>query len=129
VLCSTDWLNLEVPLPACSCPSCSQGNPNPAELPIIKLLLRELEVAVAEEDYTAAARLRDHPYLRMAVDIDMFSKLGYSEKAREQFRLLKAQIEANESRDGEEYAARVERLASGASGGQLGLGEVHRERE
>jgi hypothetical protein len=33
--------------------------------------MREMEVAVREEDYGAAARIRDHPWMRLAEDINM----------------------------------------------------------
>lgn len=44
---------------------------NPDSLPAIRLLMREMEVAVREEDYEQAARLRDHPWMRLAEDINM----------------------------------------------------------
>lgn len=37
--------------------------PRPDDPDAIKLLKRELAVAVREEDYRAAARIRDHPYM------------------------------------------------------------------
>jgi protein-arginine kinase activator protein McsA len=40
-------------------------------LPAIRLLMREMEVAVREENYEEAARLRDHPWMRLADDIKM----------------------------------------------------------
>jgi hypothetical protein len=43
----------------------------PDSLPAIRLLMREMEVAVREEDYEQAARLRDHPWMRLAEDINM----------------------------------------------------------
>lgn len=44
---------------------------NPESLPAIRLLMREMEVAVSDEDYEQAARLRDHPWMRLAEDINM----------------------------------------------------------
>lgn len=44
---------------------------NPETLPAIRLLMREMEVAIREEDYKEAARLRDHPWMRLADDINM----------------------------------------------------------
>lgn len=35
----------------------------------IKLLKRKLAVAVSEEDYPAAARIRDHPYMKLYKDL------------------------------------------------------------
>lgn len=32
---------------------------------IIKLLKREMSVAVTEEDYSTAAQIRDHPYMKL----------------------------------------------------------------
>lgn len=40
-------------------------------LPAIRLLMREMEVAIREENYEEAARLRDHPWMRLADDIKM----------------------------------------------------------
>ena len=40
------------------------GDPEP-----IKRLKRELRVAVGEEDYAAAARVRDHPFMRLYVQL------------------------------------------------------------
>lgn len=58
--------------PAVSCPR-SDGelhvlSPAPCsqdDLDAIKLLKRELAVAIREEDYSTAARIRDHPFMRM----------------------------------------------------------------
>jgi len=44
---------------------------SPDSLPAIRLLMREMEVAVREENYQEAARLRDHPWMRLAEDINM----------------------------------------------------------
>lgn len=44
---------------------------SPDTLPAIRLLMREMEVAVREEDYEQAAKLRDHPWMRLAEDINM----------------------------------------------------------
>jgi hypothetical protein len=49
---------------------------NPETLPAIRLLMREMEVAVREEDYSEAARLRDHPWMRLAEDINMHRWVG-----------------------------------------------------
>lgn len=56
-----------------SLPACSreQSQLSPDSLPAIRLLMREMEVAVREEDYGEAARLRDHPWMRLAEDINM----------------------------------------------------------
>ncbi|KAG2499872.1 hypothetical protein HYH03_002163 [Edaphochlamys debaryana] len=48
---------------------------------VIKLLKRELEVAVNEEDYAAAIRLRDHPYLQLYRRIEAFSMVGAADEA------------------------------------------------
>lgn len=47
-------------LPVLSPAPCSQD-----DLDAIKLLKRELAVAIREEDYSTAARIRDHPFMRM----------------------------------------------------------------
>jgi len=35
----------------------------------VKRLKREMAVALSEEDYSAAARIRDHPFMKLAVQI------------------------------------------------------------
>lgn len=35
----------------------------------VKLLKRKLALAVNEEDYTLAARIRDHPYMKLYKDL------------------------------------------------------------
>ena len=35
----------------------------------MKRLKREMAVALAEEDYVSAARIRDHPFMKLAVQI------------------------------------------------------------
>lgn len=58
----------------CFCVVCCRREPDeikPDSLPAIRLLMREMEVAVREEDYEQAARLRDHPWMRLAEDINM----------------------------------------------------------
>eukprot|EP00878_Enallax_costatus_P011293 GHUV01011790.1.p1 GENE.GHUV01011790.1~~GHUV01011790.1.p1 ORF type:complete len:334 (+),score=47.25 GHUV01011790.1:311-1312(+) len=51
--------------------STSPNHPSPESLPAIRLLMREMEVAVREEDYEQAAKIRDHPWMRLAEDINM----------------------------------------------------------
>lgn len=41
-----------------------QDDPEP-----VKRLKREMEVALSEEDYSAAARIRDHPFMKLAMQI------------------------------------------------------------
>lgn len=47
----------------CQC-ACRQDDPEP-----VKRLKREMAVALSEEDYTSAARIRDHPFMKLAVQI------------------------------------------------------------
>ncbi len=44
----------------------------------IKRLKRELQVALHEEDYGAAIRIRDHPFMALYVDKMAFSTLSLS---------------------------------------------------
>ncbi|KAG2442549.1 hypothetical protein HXX76_002635 [Chlamydomonas incerta] len=53
----------------------------PDDLDAIKLLKRELAVAVREEDYAAAVRLRDHPFMQMYRRIEALNHLGRGEEA------------------------------------------------
>ena len=41
-----------------------QDDPEP-----VKRLKREMAVALSEEDYSSAARIRDHPFMKLAVQI------------------------------------------------------------
>lgn len=43
---------------------CRQDDPEP-----VKRLKREMAVALSEEDYSSAARIRDHPFMKLAVQI------------------------------------------------------------
>lgn len=49
----------------------------------IKLLKRELAIAVAEEDYRAAIRIRDHPYMQMYRRIQTFLHFGRQQEAED----------------------------------------------
>lgn len=70
-------LFIQLPLLLLCCCCSSSGShrehthPAPDSLPAIRLLMREMEVAVREEDYEHAARIRDHPWMRLAEDINM----------------------------------------------------------
>lgn len=44
--------------------------PDASALLPVHLLLRDLEEAVAQEDYALAARLRDHPWMRMHAEVE-----------------------------------------------------------
>jgi hypothetical protein len=47
------------------------GSAGDWELPlVVQLLRREMEVAVAAEDYALAARLRDHPYTKLSQELE-----------------------------------------------------------
>ncbi|GIL73015.1 hypothetical protein Vretimale_4650 [Volvox reticuliferus] len=54
----------------------------PDDLDDIKLLKRELAIAVHEEDYVVAARLRDHPYMQLYRRIEAFQLLGRATEAQ-----------------------------------------------
>ncbi|KAG2448318.1 hypothetical protein HYH02_006902 [Chlamydomonas schloesseri] len=69
------------PPPAPSSPSDDYTQLKPDDLDAIKLLKRELAVAVREEDYAAAIRLRDHPFLQMYRRIEALNHLGRGEEA------------------------------------------------
>lgn len=80
---------------------------NPESLPAIRLLMREMEVAVSDEDYEQAARLRDHPWMRLAEDINMHWSIGYYDQAHKLMSDLRMLIEAHESAVGQDYEARL----------------------
>eukprot|EP00879_Flechtneria_rotunda_P002433 GHRR01002630.1.p1 GENE.GHRR01002630.1~~GHRR01002630.1.p1 ORF type:complete len:144 (+),score=73.72 GHRR01002630.1:50-433(+) len=81
-------------------------HPSPEMLPAIRLLMREMEVAVREEDYEAAARIRDHPWMRLAEDINMHRSIGYLDEAQKLMTDLEGMIKAHEAAMGREYEAR-----------------------
>ncbi|KAF8067229.1 hypothetical protein HT031_002276 [Scenedesmus sp. PABB004] len=83
------------------------AGPAPDTLPAIRLLMREMEVAVREEDYAAAARLRDHPWMRLAEDINMHRSIGYYDQAHKLMGDLRRLIDAHESAVGRDYEARL----------------------
>ncbi|KIZ05996.1 hypothetical protein MNEG_1969 [Monoraphidium neglectum] len=61
----------------------------------ISLLLRDMEVAIADEDYVTAAQIRDHPWMRLHADIEMHKGIGAYDRAKELFVQLKLRIEAD----------------------------------
>ncbi|EFJ52139.1 hypothetical protein VOLCADRAFT_103159 [Volvox carteri f. nagariensis] len=61
----------------------------------IKLLKRELAIALQEEDYAAAARLRDHPYMQLYRRIEAFRLLGRASDAEALQRELATMITRN----------------------------------
>ena len=65
------------------------------DLDAIKLLKRKLLVAVKEEDYSAAASIRDHPYLIVYRDICQSKMNGQEERAAKLEHELKRQVENN----------------------------------
>lgn len=64
----------------------------------ISLLIRDMEEAIAIEDYASAAQIRDHPWMRMHADIDMHRSIGAYDRAKELYSLLKQRIEADSTR-------------------------------
>ena len=55
---------------------------------VIRLLKRELSVALDEEDYQTASQIRDHPLMILYMEMIHHSQKGEEEKAQE----LKAQL-------------------------------------
>ena len=49
----------------------------------IKLLKRELAIAVGEEDYRAAIRIRDHPYMQLYRRMQTFVHFGRQQEAED----------------------------------------------
>lgn len=48
----------------------------------IKRLKREMEVALSEEDYASAARIRDHPFMQLHVRLVEAARGGNAQRAR-----------------------------------------------
>ena len=46
------------------------GDGRPGDAEPIKRLKREMSVALSEEDYATAARIRDHPYIQLYLSIN-----------------------------------------------------------
>lgn len=65
------------------------------DLDAIKLLKRKLLVAIKEEDYSAAASIRDHPYLIVYRDICQSKISGQVDRATKLEEELKRQVENN----------------------------------
>lgn len=76
-------------------PALPPDAPDASALLPISLLLRDMEEAVAEEDYNMAARLRDHPWMRMHSDIEMHKTIGAFDRAKELYTQLKLRIESD----------------------------------
>lgn len=57
---------------------CRKDDPDP-----VKRLKREMQVALAEEDYSSAARIRDHPFMKLAVRIVEEQVAGRDTEAEE----------------------------------------------
>lgn len=57
---------------------CRKDDPDP-----VKRLKREMQVALAEEDYSSAARIRDHPFMKLAVRIVEEQIAGHDSEAEE----------------------------------------------
>jgi hypothetical protein len=64
-----------------------RGDPEP-----IKRLKRELRVAVAEEDYAAAARVRDHPFMRLYATMKVAQQAGHFAQGNALYRELQVLI-------------------------------------
>lgn len=69
--------------------------PDSSTLLPISLLLRDMEEAVAQEDYVTAAQIRDHPWMRMHGDIEMHKGIGSYDRAKELYVQLKLRIESD----------------------------------
>ncbi|GLC38971.1 hypothetical protein PLESTM_000801400 [Pleodorina starrii] len=67
----------------------------PNDPDVIVLLKRELAIAVSEEDYAAAIRLRDHPYMQLYRRIEAFQQLGRANEAAALQRELASMITRN----------------------------------
>jgi len=67
----------------------------------IKRLKREMSVAVMEEDYSTAARIRDHPYMRKYKSIFDLRKEGKQEQASHLEEELRHQIEKDDTMQGD----------------------------
>lgn len=66
----------------------------------IKRLKREMEVALQEEDYGTAARIRDHPFMQLHMDILRAHKEGKYTEAEELEARLQRAIEDSENARG-----------------------------
>lgn len=65
---------------------------------MIRRLKREMSVAVAEEDYETAKRLRDHPYMQKYKLMQEHKDAGRHVDAAEALQSLVKEIEENEER-------------------------------
>ncbi|GFH19840.1 uncharacterized protein HaLaN_16861, partial [Haematococcus lacustris] len=66
----------------------------PDDLEAVKLLKRALTLAVAEEDFEEAVRLRDHPWMQMSQDMARLRSMGRFTDARRVEVALRRQVEA-----------------------------------
>ncbi|GMH45227.1 hypothetical protein BSKO_13184 [Bryopsis sp. KO-2023] len=68
----------------------------PGDPEVIRRLKREMAVAIAEEDYKTAARLRDHPYMQKYKRIQEHRAAGEHSEAAELQLALEKDVEENE---------------------------------
>lgn len=69
----------------------------------VKRLKREMAVALAEEDYDAAARIRDHPFMVKAMLVLKHRQLGSDAEADRILHDLESNIAAENERHAQEY--------------------------
>eukprot|EP01025_Chloroclados_australasicus_P032240 TRINITY_DN3267_c0_g1_i4.p2 TRINITY_DN3267_c0_g1~~TRINITY_DN3267_c0_g1_i4.p2 ORF type:complete len:390 (-),score=21.24 TRINITY_DN3267_c0_g1_i4:488-1501(-) len=65
---------------------------------VIKLLKREMQVALTEENYSEAARIRDHPYLKIYMRMIQSQQEGRLDNAKELQKQLQEMINESEKR-------------------------------
>ena len=96
--CQRTWPANIAALSRQSCRCCRKEDPEP-----VKRLKREMAVALAEEDYDAAARIRDHPFMVKAMEVLKYRQLGSDSEADRILHDLKSNIAAENERHAQEY--------------------------
>lgn len=69
----------------------------PSDPTVIKRLKRQMSVAISEEDYSTAAKIRDHPYMTKYRTIYEHKKAGRYTEAADLEKALEKEIEENDN--------------------------------
>ena len=97
-MCQHTWPANNGPLSCQADCCCRKEDPEP-----VKRLKREMAVALAEEDYDAAARIRDHPFMVKAMEVLKHRQLGSDSEADRILHDLESNIAAENERHAREY--------------------------
>lgn len=103
-------------------PQAIMTTPRPADPEPLKRLKMEMRVALKDEDYAAAARIRDHPWMRLHLSCLKARQRGDEDEAERCERQLQAAISRHELEEERQQAQRQREAGGGGGGGGWGGG-------